>query len=413
MDKCEGMLKFVLHNNHYYKNVIKEFNIADPLSITQYPVLTRNELQKNRYNMFSSGYKSKYFNQQLRRQASSGSTGVPINVYWDYKDYYISNMFLWRKRLSWYGIHPNEKYVMFTLDSFNIDNNRSDEVQYIIEKNKLVINVTLLFSLEQYKKVVSIIKDFDPVWLYIQPSILNKLLQVCKEKNYVISNSLRYIESVGELLTSDLRRQVDKYFKVPIANMYGSEEMNCIALECPNHHMHIISENVHIEVKNENGIFDSGEGDAIITNLNNHCMPLIRYDQGDKILLNKQPETCSYDQKYMSIDLIEGRIRDCIIIDGVEINSFMLAEVISEVNNQLNDLIIGYNYFYYSSRQVLCCKIFIDKKFDSWFPVVQNRIHSIFISKLPKNTSCNFQVIQANKFECNNLKNKVLKIIEG
>ena len=134
MDKCEGMLKFVLHNNHYYKNVIKEFNIADPLSITQYPVLTRNELQKNRYNMFSSGYKSKYFNQQLRRQASSGSTGVPINVYWDYKDYYISNMFLWRKRLSWYGIHPNEKYVMFTLDSFNIDNNRSDEVQYITEK---------------------------------------------------------------------------------------------------------------------------------------------------------------------------------------------------------------------------------------------------------------------------------------
>ena len=72
MTKLETMLKYVSEHNDFYKNRIKEYEIKDPLDITQWPVLTRKELQENRYNMFSDGYKAKYFNQRLRRQSSSG-----------------------------------------------------------------------------------------------------------------------------------------------------------------------------------------------------------------------------------------------------------------------------------------------------------------------------------------------------
>ena len=106
MSKLEEMLKYVSEHNEFYKNRIKEYGITDPLDITQWPILTRKELQENRYNMFSDGYKSKYFNQQLRRQSSSGSSGMPVNVYWDYKDWYASNMSLWRKRRSPSGKIP-------------------------------------------------------------------------------------------------------------------------------------------------------------------------------------------------------------------------------------------------------------------------------------------------------------------
>ncbi len=64
MTKLESILKYVSEDNDFYKNRIKEYGIKDPLDITQWPVLTRKELQENRYNMFSDGYKSKYFNQQ-------------------------------------------------------------------------------------------------------------------------------------------------------------------------------------------------------------------------------------------------------------------------------------------------------------------------------------------------------------
>ena len=114
--KLEKMLKYVTEHNEFYKSRIKEYGIKNPLDITQWPVLTRKELQGNRYNMFSDGYKSKYFDQQLRRQSSSGSSGTPVNVYWDYNDWYSSNMSLWRKRLQWYGIKPSDKYCVFTLN---------------------------------------------------------------------------------------------------------------------------------------------------------------------------------------------------------------------------------------------------------------------------------------------------------
>ena len=174
------MLKYVSKHNDFYKNRIKEYGIKDPLDITQWPILTRKELQENRYNMFSDGYKTKYFNQQLRRQSSSGSTGVPINVYWDYKDWYASNMCLWRKRLQWYDIKPTDKYVIFTLDAYSIKP-KDNEIYYVNSpSNVLSINSSLIQCDIQYRKVVELINEFDPKWLYVQPFVLAKLIDIYK-----------------------------------------------------------------------------------------------------------------------------------------------------------------------------------------------------------------------------------------
>ena len=48
MSKLEEMLKYVSEHNEFYKNRIKEYGIKDPLDITQWPILTRKELQENR-----------------------------------------------------------------------------------------------------------------------------------------------------------------------------------------------------------------------------------------------------------------------------------------------------------------------------------------------------------------------------
>ena len=115
MDKLEAMLKYVSEHNDFYKKRIAEYGITNPLDITQWPILTRSELQENRYQMFSDGYKTKYFNQELRRQFSSGSTGRPVNVYWDPVDYYSSNKTLWDRRFKYYNVLPINKRVLFTL----------------------------------------------------------------------------------------------------------------------------------------------------------------------------------------------------------------------------------------------------------------------------------------------------------
>ena len=102
---------------------------------------------------------------------------MPVNVCWNYKDWYASNMSLWRKRLQWYGIKPGDKYVIFTLNAFNIKAD-GETIYYIREpENILSVNASLIQNEEQYEKLLEIINEFEPKWLYVQPFVLNKLIQ--------------------------------------------------------------------------------------------------------------------------------------------------------------------------------------------------------------------------------------------
>lgn len=381
MTKLEKMLKYVSEHNEFYKNRIKEYGIKDPLDITQWPVLTRKELQENRYNMFSDGYKSKYFNQQLRRQSSSGSSGMPVNVYWDYKDWYASNMSLWRKRLQWYGIHPNDKYVMFTLNAFNVKND-GETIYYIKEPaNILSVNVSLIQNDSGYDKLVDIINEFEPKWLYIQPFVLNKLIQAYKRTEKAPPKTLKYIESVGELLASDLRRRAIAFFKVPLANMYGSEEMNGIAYECPDHCMHVLSDNVYLEINGENGIDSCGEGNAIITNLNNKAMPLIRYNQGDVV---SRLHTVSNLQ--ISLNDIKGRLfSDLPKEGGNQFNTITLLESVAEINNVFGDVVISYYFEYHLKQLHLICYAHVLP--EMWFDRVSTELKKILQNKIGNEVS--------------------------
>lgn len=333
MTKLENMLQYVSEHNEFYKSRIKEFGIKNPLDITQWPILTRKELQENRYNMFSDGYKARYYNQQLIRQSSSGSSGIPVNVYWDYKDWYASNLSLWRRRLQWYGIKPSENYVKFTLNVYNIKND-SETIYYIQDPaNILTVNVSLIQNESAYNKVVDIINKFQPNWLYVQPFVLNKLIQAYKRLKKSPPRTLKYIESVGELLSSDLRRRAVEFFNVPLANMYGSEEMNGIAYESPKHEMNVLESNIFLETN------DIGE--AIISNLNNYAMPLIRYNQGDNIELK------SNNSNKLQIKVINGRSWECIVLpDGSELSPYPLIDAVSDTNNHLKDIICDFKFTY-------------------------------------------------------------------
>lgn len=381
MSKLEAMLKYVSEHNEFYKKRIKEYGITNPLDINQWPILTRKELQENRYNMFSDGYKSMYFYQQLRRQSSSGSSSVPVNVYWDYKDWYVSNMSLWRKRLQWYGIHPRDKYVMFTLNAFNVKND-GETVYYIKEpENILSVNVSLIQNESGYDKLVDIINEFEPKWFYIQPFVLNKLIHAYKRTGQIPPQTLKYIESVGELLAPDLRRRAVEFFEVPLANMYGSEEMNGIAYECPKHHMHMLDDNVFIEVSSGSDLRACGEGAAVITNLNNIAMPLIRYCQGDLIALDK-PNECTFNASSSVISLLRGRTLESVSLEnGMELSALVLMELIAEVNNQFNYIVMEYQYLFFKKRNLLKCNIVVSEERAGWFDAVRETLINLYKKK--------------------------------
>lgn len=397
MTKLEKMLKYVSEHNEFYKNRIKEYGIKDPLDITQWPVLTREELQENRYNMFSDGYKAKYLCHQLKRMTSSGTSGKPISVYWDVADYCRSMMPLWRKRKEWYGVSPNDKQVAFTLSHVNGKIGPHSAV-CLEAGHQLFINAATLTSEDAYKAIINRILDFEPKWMYIQPFVLEQLIYYYRKNGFKYPNSLIHIDSVGERLTGQLRRDASDFFNVRIANLYGSEEHNGIAYECPCGNMHVIEDNVYVEK------------DAVITNVNNFAFPLIRYDQGDEIDLAAPYEFCECGTPSPHIKSIGGRIRQVFDVAGAKVSTYLLSEIIDIVNNQFNGMITKYSFCYSTSKNFLKCDIVIRTENENWAPNIICEIEKVLRQRLPVNKGLHISVA-SKKTEFATNKTHILTII--
>lgn len=263
-----------------------------------------------------------------------------------------------------------------------------------------------------YERLIDIIDGFGPKWLYIQPSVLDRLLQAYKRTCKRPPRTIEYIESVGEILASDLRNKAGDFFAVPIVNMYGSEEMNGIAYENPEHHMQVLEDNVFVEVGNENGIDCCGDGEAIITNLNNRAMPLIRYNQEDSIALISRKSGCQYGINPSEIALVKGRMLESIRLgDNMELNPLILLEIMAEVNNEFDGIISSYRYEIDANTGCIRCYISLDNSKVNWLLNIRSRIISGFKHRQLYDKFTDFELNTDFKNESIDPKRKIIDII--
>lgn len=255
--------------------------------------------------------------------------------------------------------------------------------------------MSLIRDEKGYEQIAEKINEFEPDWLYIQPFVLNQLIRAYRNLNLEPANQIRYIESVGEILTSDLRRRAEEMFHVKATNMYGSEEMNGIAIENSGGAMHILTDNVFLEVKNEKAISCQGEGESIITNLNNFAMPLIRYVQGDAIFINRQKD----------ISKVIGRSIDEIVINGKRLNTIVLCNIVNQINNEYKDIIINYTFLFIRAAECLTAQITCDRNRD------KNKAISILemrIKQMLPDINVDIELFQPKSLNC---KTRIFEII--
>jgi len=120
------------------------------------------------------------------------------------------------------------------------------------------------------------------------------------------------VSTLGEIVTDELRSKVKNIWGVPLIDIYSCNEAGYMALQCPeNEHYHIQSENVILEVLNENNEHcQVGEvGRVVITTLHNFATPLIRYEIGDYAEVG---EPCSCGRGLPVLKRIVGRVRNLI-----------------------------------------------------------------------------------------------------
>lgn len=123
----------------------------------------------------------------------------------------------------------------------------------------------------------------DPKYLLTYPSNLWALLDRY-ESGEPIPSALKHIRTVGETLHPGLRERCKKLGDIDIVDMYSSQEVGLIALQCPVSGLyHVQSESLIVEVLDDEGRqCQPGQiGRVVITDLHNFATPLIRYEIRD------------------------------------------------------------------------------------------------------------------------------------
>lgn len=162
------------------------------------------------------------------------------------------------------------------------------------------------------KRQADWLRQIMPDYLLTYPSNLSALLDLAEADPDRRAGLGRLIQvrTIGETLHDSLRERCRRVLGVEIADLYSTQEIGVIAIECPQGGgYHAMAEGVVVELLNEDGQACSpGEsGHIVVTDLHNFATPLIRYDLGD---LAEAAGPCACSRGLPTIRRILGRERN-------------------------------------------------------------------------------------------------------
>lgn len=317
------LLMHAKKNIPHYRKKIKEAGIAGISRLdfelwNSIPILTRSELQHISKNLIVQEPISSHG--ETAESRTSGSTGKPVTVLKNDLVKYFWNLFTIRNHL-WHNRGFSNSLGVIRLFGENsapypegkTNISWGSPVNRLFESSKsysldLETDVKLQLEWLERKK---------PHYLLSFPSNIFMLAKRCIEEERALP-FIKEIITVGEVVDDELRAKCLEAWGVEVKDMYSSQEVGYIALQCPeSNHYHIQSESVYCEVLNdENKPCKEGEvGRVIVTPLHNFSMPLIRYELGD---FAEVGGTCKCGRNLPTLKRIMGRVRNMLRLPNGE-----------------------------------------------------------------------------------------------
>lgn len=366
-ERLTTILKHSVDNSKYYRDLnIKDYFI----DITCFPILTKKLIFDYKNDIIIDEYKNTLL-KECSVHLSSGTVGKPIEVYWHYNDEMLSNLSLWRLRAKFHDIKPSNR--LCTLHTTNYSWNRiSDYKKIVYSKDQKTLSLCkLFFDDENLLQYYNEIMKFQPEWMFFQPSNFVKLTEFMIRNNLKKPDSIRYIEFTGEVLLSEAVKLVKEFYNCDYSNMYGTTETNGIAYTCPYGQMHVLKDNVFLEV-------DQGDhGKVRVTSLTNRVFPLIRYEVGDMLKLNKCKH-CMCGQSGTVIEEISGRQQNIVQFqDGNTISEAVIMSIMDRVNSLTGNVIREYKAQLSLKEGTTNFLLYIDSKHKARQHVVEEEFHKV------------------------------------
>jgi len=281
-EKLRTLIKHSYSHVPYYRQImderkLKPTDIQSADELRKLPLLTREDVGRNIAQLTATNFKRS----QLLLGHTSGTTGSPLEFYYDDQVCLIKNVVDWRQK-GWAGIHTGDKLAFF-LGRVVVPITRKKPPFW---RTNWILNHLFFSSFhlseENIEHYVDMLEQFAPVALEGYPSTAYIIARFLISRKKTIP--LKAVFTSSETLLPHQRETIEKAFECRLFDFYGLAERVMFATECSTHEGHHLNMDFGItEVLDKNGkpVPCGQMGRIVATGLHNYAMPLIRYQTSD------------------------------------------------------------------------------------------------------------------------------------
>lgn len=305
------LIRHAYHHVAYYRELfdrlqLRPDDIRTIEDLRKLPFLTKDIVRENIYFDLLSDNHSK---RRILKVTTSGSTGEPFTCYADQSQLEIR----WATTLrctEWTGYRFGDRQARLWHQTLGMT-----WTQIIREKidawfNRRLFIPAFEMSDETIARFVNRLRRYRPVLVDGYAESFNFLANHLRN-NRVDGFRPKAILSSAQVLPDQSRRMIEGTFGCGVFDKYGSREFSGIAYECENHSgHHVMDESYIVEILKNGEPARPGEiGEVVITDLNNFCLPYIRYRIGDLAVAMDNSVSCGCGRGLSRIGRIEGRVQ--------------------------------------------------------------------------------------------------------
>ena len=179
---------------------------------------------------------------------------------------------------------------------------------------------------------VAEIRRCKPRMLFGYPSALTHIARHAEKRGVALDDlGIKVAFVTSERLYDEQRSTISRVFGCPVANGYGGRDAGFIAHECPSGGMHVMAEDIVVELVDADGcaVPEGEAGEIVVTHMATADFPFVRYRTGD--IAVAQPGTCACGRGLPLLREIQGRTTDFVVAaDGTVMHGLALIYVLRE-----------------------------------------------------------------------------------
>ncbi|MFD1294245.1 phenylacetate--CoA ligase family protein [Lutibacter holmesii] len=285
------LLSVAYHHSSFYFNAFTNAGIV-PEDIKSLDDLKRLPcISKKELIAFNKEIHTKKEFKKKFSCSTSGTSGESLQFQREEKADSFNRAAIFRG-YSWYHVKPWERNGYFWGFNFGgISKLKTKLLDWLQNRFRL-------FSYKDDELKSFVTKLQNSAYLHGYASMVYGVAKYINEHQISKPKQLKMVKGTSEKIQESYQSEIQKAFGMKMISEYGAAETGIIAFECPKGNMHINMEGVLVEEENN---------EIIVTNLQMHSFPIIRYRLGDYITLAPKEKKCSCGLHHPILEEVNGR----------------------------------------------------------------------------------------------------------